>query len=239
VSGFATAGGVPDTVGTRLAFAIAASVALHGVAIYLLRPSEAEVAPPVHKLEVLLISSRDAAAPAEEPAPMHSPQAAPVPRAAPLPRRVEARREMAARRDLVEPRGDPAPAALPEAPRPAEPPPSAATRAPEPPQQVSLAAPVDLVAGYGSSLSRLLARHREYPPLAAMRGWEGAVTMRLRVAPGGKLIEAKVESSSGHDVLDAKALDMVKRLGELPPPPEALREREFAVLVPVVFRLER
>ena len=238
MSAFATAGGRAfGTLGTRLALAIAASLALHAGAIYLLRPSEAGVAPPVHKLEVLLISSRDT--PAEEPTPVHPPQTAPVPRTAPPPRRVETRREMAAHRDLAAPGGDPAPAALPEAPRPAEPPPSVATRVPEPPQQVTLAPPVDLVAGYGSSLSRLLARHREYPPLAAMRGWEGAVTMRLRVAPGGKLIEAKVESSSGHDVLDAKALDMVKRLGELPPPPEALREREFAVLVPVVFRLER
>jgi protein TonB len=62
--------------------------------------------------------------------------------------------------------------------------------------------------------------------------------MRLRVAPGGKLIDAKVEGSSGHQVLDAQALEMVKRVPELPPPPESLRDREFGVLVPVVFRLQ-
>ena len=56
---------------------------------------------------------------------------------------------------------------------------------------------------------------------------------------GGKLIEAKVEGSSGHPVLDTQALEMVKRVAALPAPPEGLREREFAVLVPVVFRLER
>ena len=32
---------------------------------------------------------------------------------------------------------------------------------------------------------------------------------------------------------------MVKRIAELPPPPEGLRDREFTVLVPVVFRLQR
>jgi hypothetical protein len=40
-------------------------------------------------------------------------------------------------------------------------------------------------------------------------------------------------------VLDAQALEMVKRVPELPQPPEVLRNREFGVLVPVVFRLER
>jgi protein TonB len=63
--------------------------------------------------------------------------------------------------------------------------------------------------------------------------------MRLRVAPGGKLIDARVEGSSGHEVLDTQALEMVKRVPALPQPPESLRDREFAVLVPVVFRLER
>jgi protein TonB len=63
--------------------------------------------------------------------------------------------------------------------------------------------------------------------------------MRLRVGATGRLLEAKVDSTSGHAVLDTQALDMVKRVAELPPPPEGLRGREFAVLVPVVFRLER
>jgi protein TonB len=102
-----------------------------------------------------------------------------------------------------------------------------------------LAPSPDALAGYGRSVSQALARHREYPRLALMRGWEGSTTLRLRVAPGGKLAEAAVHQSSGHDVLDDQALAMVKRLGALPPPPEALRDREFAVLVPVVFQLAK
>jgi protein TonB len=97
----------------------------------------------------------------------------------------------------------------------------------------------DALAGYGRSVSQALARHREYPRLALMRGWEGSTTLKLRVAPGGKLAEAAVHQSSGHEVLDDQALAMVKRLGSLPLPPESLRDREFAVLVPVVFQLQR
>ena len=72
-----------------------------------------------------------------------------------------------------------------------------------------------------------------------MQGWQGAVTMRLRVAPSGRLIDAEVHASSGHEALDRQALAMAAKPERFPPPPEGLRESEIAVLVPVVFRLER
>jgi protein TonB len=71
-----------------------------------------------------------------------------------------------------------------------------------------------------------------------MRGWEGSVTMRLRVAPSGRLIDAELHTSSGHDVLDRQALAMASQAQRLPAPPDGLNGGEIAVLVPVVFRLE-
>ena len=96
------------------------------------------------------------------------------------------------------------------------------------------AAPDDVI---NSSL--VLARYTDYPRLAQMQGWQGAVTMRLRVAPSGRLLDAEVYASSGHEVLDRQALAMAARAERFPAPPEGLRDREVAVLVPVVFRLER
>jgi protein TonB len=154
---------------------------------------------------------RVVAAPAPTPVP---PSVAPTPREAVI----TARPEAAAPVEFAAP--------------PPPPPPVAKIAEPQPPSP-------DALAGYGRSVSQALARHREYPRLALMRGWEGATTLRLRVAPGGKLAEAAVHQSSGHEVLDDQALAMVKRLGSLPLPPEALRDREFAVLVPVVFQLAR
>ncbi|MDA8109372.1 MAG: TonB family protein [Betaproteobacteria bacterium] len=120
---------------------------------------------------------------------------------------------------------------LPQAPvaaaRPNEPHPTAQRR--EPSEQA--------LARYGQSISELLARSRQYPRLARLRGWEGAVGLRLDVGPDGKLIGATLRRSSGHDVLDEEALDMAKRLSRLPQPPEGLRERPFAVDVQVVFEL--
>ena len=97
----------------------------------------------------------------------------------------------------------------------------------------------ELLSSYGQTISKALSRYKEYPRIAQMRGWEGAVTLRLRVAPSGRLIEATVQASSGHEVLDKQAMEMAARAGRLPAPPDGLRDREeVAVLVPIVFRLE-
>jgi protein TonB len=132
------------------------------------------------------------------------------------------------------------------APEPAPPPPIAA---PLPPTTEALAtlspAPAprapsaELVALYTKSLSEMFARYKEYPRIAELRGWEGSVTMRLRVAPSGRLIEAQVYKSSGFAVLDQQAVAMVSKAGVLPVPPEGLDPAEVPVLVPINFRLER
>src|SRR6267154_769031 len=91
----------------------------------------------------------------------------------------------------------------------------------------------------GQTISQALAPYKRYPVIAQMRGWEGSVTMQLHVAPTGRLLEAEVRISSGYDVLDRQALAMASLADPYPVPPEALSAREIAVLVPVVFRLER
>lgn len=108
--------------------------------------------------------------------------------------------------------------------------------APARPQPVASA---ELIARYTKSLSEIFARHREYPRIAELRGWEGSVTMRLRVAPSGRLIEAAVYQSSGYDALDKQAMTMVTTAGALPVPPQGLNAAEVPVLVPINFRLER
>ena len=134
-----------------------------------------------------------------------------------------------------------APASPPE---PLVPPPTTASlqAAPEP---VGLPAPVqgipsaELLALYTKSLSEMFARYKEYPRIAELRGWEGSVTMRLRVAPSGRLIAAELYKSSGYDALDKQAMTMVTRAGALPVPPQGLNAAEVPVLVPINFHLER
>jgi TonB family protein len=63
--------------------------------------------------------------------------------------------------------------------------------------------------------------------------------MRLHVAPSGRLLDAAVHASSGHEVLDRQALAMAWAPERLPPLPEGVRDQEVTVLVPIVFRLGR
>jgi periplasmic protein TonB len=108
-----------------------------------------------------------------------------------------------------------------------------------PPPLLRLAPSAEALSDYTRSLSKALDRYKEYPRIAELRGWEGSVTMRLRVAPSGRLIEAQVYKSSGFAVLDQQAVAMVSKAGVLPVPPEGLDAAEVPVLVPINFRLER
>ncbi len=51
---------------------------------------------------------------------------------------------------------------------------------------------------------------RRYPHAAQERGWEGTVTLKVHISADGDIGEVIVVNSSGHDVLDEAAVDMIK-----------------------------
>jgi periplasmic protein TonB len=91
---------------------------------------------------------------------------------------------------------------------------------------------------YGSQLAREIARHKQYPRIAQMRGWQGEVEIDLQLDGNGSVLSSKIHTSSGFDALDKQALEMVKKASPFPAPPEVLRGNAFNILVPVSFRLE-
>ncbi len=95
-----------------------------------------------------------------------------------------------------------------------------------------------MLASYGHALSQAIGRHQRYPQLARMRGWQGTATVALKFGVGSRLLATTLHKSSGHDVLDEQALEMVRDAHPLPAAPERLRSRDFTVLVPIVFRLK-
>jgi len=90
---------------------------------------------------------------------------------------------------------------------------------------------------YGSALSREIAKHINYPGTAKMRGWQGVVEIDFQLDGNGKILSQKIRTSSGFEVLDKQALEMVKK-SNFPTPPEVLKSSAFNVTVPVSFRLE-
>lgn len=89
--------------------------------------------------------------------------------------------------------------------------------------------------GYRLALAREARHHKHYPALAIEAGWIGTVELRVSVGSGGSQT-ASLANSSGHETLDAAALEMIRRVlpAKLPP---SLQGRSFEVSLPVRYEL--
>lgn len=110
--------------------------------------------------------------------------------------------------------------------------------APEPPRPApAVELPSDgMIAAYGSGFKASVDRNRRYPRVAQDRGWQGTATVLVKVLPGGRMGDVSIAKSSGFDLLDDTARDMVKT-AQLPAMPELLRNHGFEMRVPVEFKL--
>lgn len=167
----------------------------------------------------------------------------------PTPQRDSSRREIApARREPVAraapqpspfnahaPETRPAPAAETAAaklqPVPVEPSPLAAA-----PPATPVDAP-DIGERISAALQHELSKRFEYPWLARKRGWQGRVTLSLRVHENGDLSDWAVSRTSGYAVLDRSALDCARRITRLPGAARWLEGRSLQLMIPVQYRL--
>jgi len=108
----------------------------------------------------------------------------------------------------------------------------------EPPPAPSQADIDNATGRYGNALWNAISKHKKYPKIAQMRGWQGETIIELELDGTGKLKSKKVTQSSGYEVLDKQALEMVEKALPFPTPPEALRSSNFTITVPVPFKLE-
>lgn len=92
--------------------------------------------------------------------------------------------------------------------------------------------------GYAERLARAIAQHKKYPRVAQMRAWQGEVLVDLKLDNQGNVLASGIERSSGYEVLDKQALEMVARAAPFPAPPDILKSSVFNIQVPVSFKLE-
>ncbi len=96
----------------------------------------------------------------------------------------------------------------------------------------------DALAGYGRKLAELLARQQKYPRLATLRGWEGEVRLQVRVARKGNIVAIQLAHTSGFEVLDQQAMQLLQA-SALPPLPDSVHEAEVQLIVPIHFKLNK
>ena len=106
-------------------------------------------------------------------------------------------------------------------------------------ETLALAIPGDdggAYAGYISLLRRRVQEALTYPAAARRRGMSGTVHLDISVEPTGRIADVLVVRSSSHELLDAAAVDAVRRLRHVPFP-AGVRPRPVRVRLPVVFEL--
>ena len=241
-----------------LEYAIAASLALHGLALLslpLLPSPQARSVPVEPPLEARLVPQQPVAvqpppppAPVIEQVPPPPPKPRPAPRPAvkkapPEPRRVHRPAPKRVREPVPEisvPASATAPA--PPLPEPAAPAPviAAPTPAPAPAPAARAVAPVDtasLVAQYRAEIISQAKRYKRYPRFARDNGWEGKVDVRMEIGADGSVASLRVVRGTGYSILDQQALDMVRRAKPDAAIPGGLRGKAFGIDVPVIFSL--
>ena len=87
---------------------------------------------------------------------------------------------------------------------------------------------------YRQSVSQEVMRHMKYPLVAVKRKWQGKAVVEMQLSDDGSVTRLVVVESSGKEILDDAALEMIRDSLPLPKPPRGVR----TVKVPVVFRLQ-
>ncbi len=219
-------------------WALCLSLALHLAALITLPKFDQEPLEPLKVLKVEIAQPE----PVQEPQPKPEPvkpkiEPKPIPKITPKPQPVVENKVS----PVTLPEEPPPPPVVTAAPKAeAKPTVVAQPTPPEPPKQVTVNQDeIDNSRNqYGSLLSREIAKYKQYPKIAQMRGWQGDVAVDIQIDGNGNVLATKIHTSSGFESLDKQALEMVKKASPFPMPPAALRAKPFNVLVPVSFRLE-
>ncbi len=99
--------------------------------------------------------------------------------------------------------------------------------------------PVEAEIEYRLSLARLARGAVLYPEPARQRGLQGVVVVAVTGTAGNGAPSVTLERSSGADILDLRALEVVRDSVVLAPLPIGLQSMKFRISVPIEFSLTR
>ena len=236
-----------------LNYAIAASILLHGVALFGIaqrdRPRLAEARMP--SILARLVEA-PAAAPVAEPLSSPAPAKSPPRGKSAAPKRLTQPAPAPTPQSALEPAAEESPVAETPVESIAPSSPSPQTSAKDGETAPSVAEAAATVAGappaepafdpgslerYRLQLKTVAARYKRYPRMASDNNWKGVVALRVVVGPSGQVSSLTVTKTSGHEVLDRQAQEMFRSAAADVPVPPVLRGKQFAVDVAVDYYL--
>lgn len=90
---------------------------------------------------------------------------------------------------------------------------------------------------YIAVLQAWLERHKRYPRHAQLRRQEGTALLYFVMDREGRVLDYRLEESSGHEILDGEVAAMIERAQPLPEMPEDVDRDRLELVVPVHFSL--
>lgn len=117
----------------------------------------------------------------------------------------------------------------------------------QPPGSAASTAPADVPPGpdkeilwkeYLAHLKEKVEAARIYPAQAMRRDQEGAVILRVVIGTDGRIEEVRIVEPSPFSLLNQAAVETIRSLSSLPPPPPGFGN-QIEVTIPLVYRLER
>ena len=94
-----------------------------------------------------------------------------------------------------------------------------------------------IIEDYGQLLAAHISQFKRYQRIAQRRGWEGELTLEVRLDKHANIFNIMILNKSNYDVLDQEAIKMIERSKPLPKPTD-LTSETFTVFIPIKFGLQ-
>jgi protein TonB len=221
--------------------------------VFLVELAPVPAAPPVEKLNLAIGQRSEEAAPAvapteevKEKSEVETPKVEEAP-LAPEPEIVVEKQKPIEEVDEKEEEEDPRPEqkAIPQASVAAQetaaPPPVEAPPAEKPagPKQGVSSKPSEATMSWHKSLVFHLNKHKKYPHEARSKGHEGTAGVSFTIDRSGKVISTHLDQSSGSELLDKEAIEVLNRASPFPTPPSDVPNLTINLTLPIQFRIKR
>jgi periplasmic protein TonB len=220
---------------------------------FLVELSPVVAAPETEKLNLAIGQRSEEAAPAvapteevKEKSEVETPKVEEAPKAPP-PEVVVEKQKPIEEVDEKEEKEDPRPEqkAIPQASVAAQetaaPPPVEAPVAEKPtaPKQGVSSKPSEATMSWHKSLVFHLNKHKKYPHEARKAGEEGTTDVSFTIDRSGKVISTHLDHSSGSELLDKEAIEVLNRASPFPTPPSDVPNLTITLSLPIQFRIKR
>ena len=115
---------------------------------------------------------------------------------------------------------------------------SRSSNAPSPTKSTPTADEIRHWNAYARQLSAHFKKFKKYPAMAQRLKLAGTTWIRLEIRNDGSIVDAQIDKSSGHDILDEAALQAARDAQPLPPFPPQIASKTRKIRIPYHFSLK-